>query len=168
MDTNALPHYETSDNPTGCCPRFNPAGWGGQALHFRDKRFLRATTRSLFHIPLNMGTVYPRAMAAIQAANAFDTEGHIVLSHDESAWRGEHLFAISKAVPGYENVMLSGDFLTEVFEGPFRDAPKWLKHLKARAEREGEALKDSYYFYTTCPKCAAVYGKNYVVGLARI
>ncbi|MHC4509420.1 MAG: hydrolase [Planctomycetota bacterium] len=25
-----------------------------------------------------------------------------------------------------------------------------------------------YFFYTTCPKCAKVYGKNYTVLLAKI
>jgi hypothetical protein len=25
-----------------------------------------------------------------------------------------------------------------------------------------------YFFYTTCPKCAEVYGKNYVVGVVEI
>lgn len=168
MDTNALPPYDASDNPTGCCPRFHPEGWDGQTLHFRDKLFLRATTRSLFHIPLNMGTVYPRAMAAIQAADAFVSDGHVVLSRDPTPWRGEHLFAIRQPVPGYESVKLSGDFLTQVFEGPSRDTPKWQARLRAVAEREGRPLKDSYFFYTTCPRCAAVYGKNYVVGFAGV
>jgi hypothetical protein len=29
-------------------------------------------------------------------------------------------------------------------------------------------LKKLYFFYTTCPKCAKYYGKNYVVLLAQI
>ncbi|WP_455707283.1 hydrolase [Mesorhizobium sp. ORM8.1] len=27
---------------------------------------------------------------------------------------------------------------------------------------------DVYFFYTTCPKCAKAYGKNYVVGIATV
>lgn len=60
MQTNALPHYDDSVNTTGCCPKFNPAGWDGQELHFRDRTFLRATTTSLMHIPLNMGREFTR------------------------------------------------------------------------------------------------------------
>ena len=29
-------------------------------------------------------------------------------------------------------------------------------------------LKKMYFFYTTCPKCAKVYGKNYVVLFAKV
>jgi hypothetical protein len=29
-------------------------------------------------------------------------------------------------------------------------------------------LKKLYFFYTTCPKCAKYYGKNYVVLLAQV
>jgi hypothetical protein len=32
----------------------------------------------------------------------------------------------------------------------------------------GKTLKKLYFFYTTCPKCAKYYGKNYVVLLAQI
>ena len=53
-----------------CCARFKPKGWDEQRLHFKDKRFVRATTRSIFHIPLNMGSVFPRTYKAIEAAKA--------------------------------------------------------------------------------------------------
>lgn len=58
MEVNALPPYDLKDIPTGCCPRFHPEGWDGQELHFRNKPFVRATTRSAFHIPLNMAAVF--------------------------------------------------------------------------------------------------------------
>jgi hypothetical protein len=32
----------------------------------------------------------------------------------------------------------------------------------------GKQLQQLYFYYTTCPKCARKYGKNYVVILARI
>jgi hypothetical protein len=51
MQTNALPDCDMSVNTTGCCPKFNPQGWDAQELHFRDKPFVRATTRSLMHVP---------------------------------------------------------------------------------------------------------------------
>ncbi|MCV3205496.1 hypothetical protein OHD62_06965 [Mesorhizobium sp. YC-39] len=28
--------------------------------------------------------------------------------------------------------------------------------------------REVYFFYTTCPKCAKAYGKNYVVGVAAV
>jgi hypothetical protein len=40
--------------------------------------------------------------------------------------------------------------------------------MKTYVESEGKELKNLYYFYTTCPACAKVYGKNYTVLLAAV
>ncbi|HHE05983.1 MAG TPA: hypothetical protein ENK90_02550 [Epsilonproteobacteria bacterium] len=168
MELNTLPKYDMSDNPTNCCPRFNTEGWDEQDLHFKDKRFVKAKTISFFHIPLNMGTMYPKTFDAIEKADAFDPDDFIVLSYDPSAWRGEHFFAVSKEVPNLEMVHLSGDFLTKVFEGPYKDMSKWEKEMEEFVKSKGKEAKRVYFFYTTCPKCVKVYGKNYVVGVAQI
>ncbi len=165
MKTNALPAYDMSDNPTGCCPRFNPEGWDAAELHFRDKRFLRATTKSLMHVPLNMGKVFTRVMENMEKAGALDEKDVIVLSRDRSSFESEHLFSVAKDVPGEEMTTLSGDFLTKVFEGPYREAKQWHAEMEALAHARGKEPKSVWFFYTTCPKCAKAYGKNYVVGL---
>lgn len=64
LEANAVPIDDASDNPTGCCPGFNPAAWENQQLHFENKFFVRATTRSVFHIPINMGPEHPRKQHA--------------------------------------------------------------------------------------------------------
>lgn len=168
MKTNALPDYDDSVNTTGCCPRFNPAGWDGQELHFDAKRFVRATTRSLMHIPLNMGEVFARTLSAIEAADAVDPHQFIVLSRDLSAFASEHLFAVTRDVPGQEMVALTGTFLTRVFEGPYSQAREWHQEMVDLAAKRGAIGKPVWFFYTTCPKCAKAYGKNYVVGLAQV
>ncbi len=168
MKLNTLPKYDMSDNPTNCCPRFKPEGWDREELHFKDKLFVKAKTMSIFHIPLNMGSVYPKTFTAIEEADAMSDDDFIVLSHDPSAWRGEHYFSVTKDVPGQEIVRLSGDYLTKVFEGPYRDMPKWEKEMEELAKERGKQAKKIYYFYTTCPKCAKYYGKNYVVGVAQV
>lgn len=168
MDTNQVPEYDMSDNPTGCCPRFKADEWDERELHFEDKKFVKAETRSIFHIPINMGKVFPKTFAAIQQANARREDEFIVLSHDPSLWKGEHYFSVDKDVPGQEVVELSGDYLTKVFEGPFKDQPKWEKAMREYVESRGRSMKKSYFFFTTCPKCAKVYGKNYVVAVAEV
>ena len=40
-----------------------------------------------------------------------------------------------------------------------------MKDYVASKQKEVQKL---YFFYTTCPKCAKVYGKNYVVLLAQV
>ena len=167
MRVNALPHYDQSVNTTGCCPRFNPDGWDGQHLHFENKLFLRATTKSFMHIPVNMGRVFTRVQTHIEETDAFSPENCIVLSRDLSAWQAEHLFSVSKAVPDEESVTLTGDYITKVFEGAYREAKNWYEDMQSLAKANGSAYEEIYFFYTTCPKCAKAYGKNYIVGVAR-
>ncbi len=168
MDVNALPPYDASDNPTGCCPRFDPRGWDDQELHFEDKLFVRVQTRSRLHVPIDMDVVFTRTLESILAAGAFSNDDFIILSRDMSPWASEHYFAVTKPVPGHEMSRLSGVYLTKVFEGPFRRIPKWKAAAKAFAKGRGRRAEGIYLFYTTCPRCAKVYGRNYVVALVKV
>lgn len=166
METNVLPKYDLSDDPNNCCPRFNPDGWDEQELHFRDKLFVKAKSIGFFHIPINIGSVFTRTSSAIEKADAYDYDDLIILSYDPSPWTAEHYFSVGKEVPGQEMVRLSGDYLTKVFEGPYKNVPKWEKEMEAFVESRGKRVKKTYFFYTTCPKCAKYYGKNYLVGVS--
>lgn len=168
MELNALPKYDMSDRPTNCCPRFKSDGWDEQELHFKDKLFVKAKTRSIFHIPINMGSVFAKVLSAIEKANAKDDNDFIVLSHDPSLWTGEHYFAVTKDVPGQSMVRMTGDYVTKVFEGPYKYIPIWEKDMKAYIKSKGKKMKKPYFFYTTCPKCAKYYGKNYVVAVSEV
>lgn len=168
MQTNTFPKQDISDNATGCCARFKPEGWDNQHLHFEDKKFLRATTRSAMHIPWNMGQVFGRVQRHIEDVAAVDPASEIVLSRDTSAWEAEHFFAVDKDVPGEEMTTLSGDFITRVFEGPYRKAKDFAHDMEIAAKVMGRTAKRVYFFYTTCPKCAKAYGENYMVGVAEI
>lgn len=168
MQTNTLPRYDDSINTTGCCPRFNPDGWDGQELHFKNKQFVRATTISFMHVPLNMGRVFRRVLNGIEKAKSYDPSNCIVLSRDLSSWRAEHLFSISNPVPEEEAVTLTGDFVTRVFEGPYHNARTWCDEMNDLVRARGREPSEVYFFYTTCPKCAKAYGKNYVIGVAKL
>ncbi|UWQ48069.1 hydrolase [Leisingera aquaemixtae] len=168
METNCLPKMDMSDNTTGCCPRFKPQGWDGRHLHFEKKPSVRAKTRSLLHIPLNMGTVFARVQKHIDDAGAQDPEGYLVLSRDLSQAEAEHFFAVTGRVPGEEMKEITGDFLTRVFEGPYRRARDWMHDMEVAAEADGKTAGRIFMFYTTCPKCARAYGKNYVIGVAEV
>ncbi len=170
MKQNAIPHYDLSVNETGCCPRFDPEGWDNQTLHFVDKPFLRATTKSANHVPLDMAEVFTRVQTRMSDADAIDEDNILVLSRDLSASQGEHLFALpdDADVPGEARVSLTGDFITRVFEGPYEQARDWMDAMAQAAKDKGGDGEEVYFFYTTCPKCAEVYGKNYVVGVARL
>jgi len=168
METNAFPFYDTSENTTGCCPRFNPEGWDNQRLHFEGKTFVRATTRSAMHIPWNMGQVFTRVQQHIEDAGAADPATEIVLSRDTSPWEAEHYFAVSKDIDGEDMTTLSGDFITRVFEGPYRRAKEYSHDMEVAATAMGKTAKRVFFFYTTCPRCAKAYEENYMIGVAEV
>jgi len=168
MQTNRTPIYDASVNTTGCCARFNPAGWDRQRLHFEDKRFVRATTRSMAHFPLNMGAVFGRVQAHVAAVGAKDKAQMFVMSHDLSAFTGEHMFAVQADVPGEDMVTLSGDYVTKTFDGPYGQVRNWHGAMQAAAREAGHEPGEVWFFYTTCPKCAKAYGQNPVVGVVEL
>lgn len=168
METAVLPKMNMDTSETGCCPRFDPAGWDGLHLTFDDELFVRATTRSLMHVPLNMEHVFTRVQKHIEEAGAQDPERYLVLSRDLSASQAEHYFAVTRDVPGENMERISGTFITRLFEGPYRQAKSWHHEMEVAAEAVGRTAKRVFMFYTTCPRCAKAFGKNYVVGFAEI
>ena len=40
--------------------------------------------------------------------------------------------------------------------------------MMAKSAERGKPDSEVWFFYSTCPKCAKAYGKNYVVGLAAV
>lgn len=158
-------HRETST--TGCCSQFDPSQWDNRIIDLDRKLFVKATTRSLFYIPLNMGSAMRKAQARIDAAKA-NTDEFAILSQDVSPWRANHYIAVAKPLKDMDNIEISGTFLARVFEGAYQNAPKWHKELQDLAAEQGKTPLRAYLYYTTCPKCAKVYGKNYVVGLVQV
>ena len=168
MKQTSIPPIDLADNPTGCCPRFKPEPWHGKQMHLEEQLFVKASVRCLFHIPLNIGAMFTRVMAAIDKADAHLADTHLTMSYSPSLWSSEHYFAVSKEVPGEQMVTLSGDFLLQVYEGPFSKAGSWAKDLRDYVKLQNRTLARSYFFYTTCPSCAKTYGKNYVVGIGQV
>lgn len=147
-------------------PVSNQGGWNGRAIKFKSKLFVHTLTGSVLHVPYNMGSVFARVQGHIDQAEAHDAHDFIVLSRDLSAWKAEHLFSVSWKVPGEEHLRLSGDFLTKVFEGPYRNIRHWHTAMQDLRIEGASAPERVYFFYTTCPRCAKTYRENYVVGVA--
>ena len=152
---------------TGCCPRFNPEPWQEKEVTFDNRLFLKDSVRSFLHIPLNFGSMMTKNMAKIEAVDALHPEA-LVLSDEKSNWKSDLYIAVTKEVPDAEMAKLSGTFLTRAFEGPYKDMSKWVKAMQEFVTSHGKEIKKMYFFYTTCPKCAKVYGQNYTVLLAQI
>ncbi len=152
---------------TGCCPRFNPEPWDEKEVSWENKLFMKDHARSFMHIPLNFGKVMTRNMERIEKADALAPEP-LMLSDEKSPWRTDIAIAVGKEVPGAEMERISGTFLTKVFEGSYKDAGKWAKEMKAYVASKNREMRKTYFYYTTCPGCAKVYGKNFTVLLAQV
>ena len=150
-----------------CCQKFNPGPWDDNVLTWENKRFVKDRVASFLHIPLNFGAVMKRNVTAIEAAHA-SPENMVVLSDENSLWGADVYLEVTGDVPGANMATISGTFLSKVFEGPYKNMRKWIEEMKAFVAAKGRTAGKLYFFYTTCPKCAKKYGKNYIVILAKI
>jgi hypothetical protein len=149
---------------TGCCPKFDPSGWEGQVLEWNDKMFIKDRVKSFLHIPLNFGAVMKRNMDLLQAR---PEQQILVLSDENSLWGADVYIESDAPIQGASMAKLSGRFKTRVFEGHYKNVPQWMKTFREELESKGEQVEKMLVYYTTCPKCAKAYGKNYVVFLAK-
>lgn len=153
--------------PTGCCDPFDPAPWDEKEIKWDKKIFVKDHITSFLHIPLNIGNKILKNMKLIEKAEA-KASRQLMLFDENSFWGADIYIDVAKDVPGAEMVTISGIFLTKVFEGPFKDVPKWAKEMMGYVTAKGKETKKLYFAYTTCPRCAKVYGKNYVVLFAQV
>lgn len=155
-------------NETGCCPKFNPVGWDGETFVFKVKRFVRFTNHDFFYMPIDLSKKIVATMKAVEEAGATEKVEHLMMSRSLSPFATEHFLAVTKEVPGLENIKISGTFLARVFNGPYQDTPKWIEIMKDYVAAKGKEAKEIYMNYTMCPSCSKHYGVNYVVALAKI
>jgi len=152
---------------TGCCEQFNPEPWQDKEIKWDNKLFVKDHVVSFLHIPLDFGKIVVKNIKLIEAAGA-KADHQLMLTDEKSLWGADIYIDVAKEVPGAEMAMLSGIYLTKVFEGPYKNAGKWAIEMKEFVESKGKELRKIYFSYTTCPKCAKEYGKNYVVLFAQI
>jgi hypothetical protein len=150
-----------------CCPEFNPAPWDDKVLEWNNKKFIKDKVFTLYFMPINFGQVVRRMTAKIvkSGAKAMDW---MSLSDHTSKWNMDLYVAVDKQVQDAQNTTLSGKFLSKVYEGDFKETGKWCKEFENYAKSKKLEVKKWYMWYTTCPKCAKKYGKNYVVIVGKV
>jgi hypothetical protein len=157
----------SADSKPDCCPEFIPTVWDDQLHQWENKKFIKDSVCTIFYMPLNFGQVMKRLdrKASLSGAKIPDW---LCLSDHTSKWSMDLYLAVDRDVREAENTAISGNFYTKVYEGPFRDTEKWYKDFENLTATKGYAIKKTYMWYTTCPKCAKKYGKNYVVVFGQI
>jgi hypothetical protein len=157
----------TNDSQLVCCPEFNPEPWNDKILIWENKRFIKEKVCTLFYMPVNFGRVMKRLDRKVTAAEA-QIPDWLCLSDHTSKWNMDIYLAVDKDIPNSENVVINGKFYSRVYEGPFKETGNWCKDFESVAQTKGFQVKKWYMWYTTCPKCAKKYGKNYVVVVGQI
>lgn len=150
-----------------CCPKFDPAPWEEKVFEWKDKKFIKDSVFTLFYMPVNFGSVMKKFDRTTKHANA-DTPDNMCLSDHTSKWNIDLYLAVDKEIPGSTNTTLSGTFVSKVYEGPYKDTGKWTKDFGVWCGKQKYKAVKQFMWYTTCPKCAKKYGKNYTVMMAEI
>jgi hypothetical protein len=154
-------------NPEECCPKFDPAPWQDKLFEWKDKKFIKTRVLTFFYIPVNFGRVMRKVMRQLDSEKV-ELVDNLVLSDHTSKWNMDLYLAVEQGISDMEKVELSGKIFSKVYEGPYRDTKKWCRDFEAHAKKLDLKINKWYMWYTTCPKCAKKYGKNYVVILGEI
>lgn len=150
-----------------CCPQFDPTLWDDKFFEWDDKKFIKDHVCTVFYMPLNFGRVMKRINNKVERAGV-GIPDWLCLSDHTSKWNMNIYLAVDKEVPDAENTTLSGKFYCKIYEGPFKDTGKWCKDYEKVATSKGIVIKKEFMWYTTCPKCAKKYGKNYVAIISQV
>lgn len=150
-----------------CCPQLDPTLWDDKVFEWDNKKFIKDKVCTFFYMPLNFGATMKRLDSKVKGANATMPDW-LCLSDHTSKWNMDVYLAVDKEILGAENIHLTGKYYCRVYEGPFKDTGKWGKDYAETLKSKGLKQKKLYMWYTTCPKCAKKYGKNYVVFVAEI
>jgi len=150
-----------------CCPKFNPTPWDNKVLNWKDKKFIKGKVFTFFFIPINFGQVITKLMNLVENTKGANTD-NLCLSEHTSNWNMDLYLAVNKEIPNANNVKLSGKFLSKVYEGDFKDTSIWCKDFEKLAKDKKYRIKKWFMWYTTCPKCAKKYGRNYTVIIGQV
>jgi len=150
-----------------CCPRLIPEDWENRTFEWEDKIFLKAKVLTFMYIPLNFGHVMTKLMRKLEKENVSSPD-NLCLSEHTSKWNMNLYLAIDKEMAGEKIAKLNGKFLSKVYEGQFQETQKWFDDFNTYAKDNSYDIQKTYMWYTTCPKCAKKYGKNYTVIFGKI
>lgn len=150
-----------------CCPKFDPAPWDGKILQWKNKKFIKDRVLTFFFIPLNFGQVIAKLMRRIETTKGAATD-NVCLSEHTSKWNMDIYVGVNKEIPGANNYTLSGTYLSKVYEGDYKDTGIWCKDFEKFVKSKKYEIKKWYMWYTTCPKCAKKFGKNYTVIIGQV
>ena len=157
-----------------CCPKFNPKKWDNKTFVWKNKPFIKESMPTLFHMPFFpiIGKKITRMWNLANEAKKMSSKKDdvLILFRDPSAFKSEIYLSVTGNVVNAENKNISGTFKSKVFDGAYKDIPKFIKQMNEYLLKEGKTAKNSDYYihYAYCPKCAKKYGNNYMILFAKV
>ena len=151
-----------------CCPRLKKRDWEKRTWKWDDKKFYKKHYFSIFHMPINLGSVLTKSCEMLSQKRLLPRGDPIMLCRNENFWGGDIYIEVvrdSKSVP-LEGI--SGKFITKLFEGQYKEARMWLMAMNAWCKAKGYDVEEIMAFYGTCPKCTKKYGSAQTVLFAKI
>ena len=150
-----------------CCPEFKSHIWNEKEISWNGKFFVKKKLISFFKKPIGMGSSLEKINKKVESAGA-KTQRPLVVIDKKGLFLANMYIEVTKPVPKCNDVKLTANFLSKVFEGEPRDIHKWIKEMKQYVKSKGKVSKRNYFYYPYCPECAKKFGKNYLVILAEI
>jgi len=156
-----------------CCPKFNPKKWDEKNFKWKDKPFIKDSIPQIFHIPIfphMIGTKITKMWNLANGAKKVSSKKDevLILFYDPSPFKSELFLSVTGKVPNAENVKISGEFISKVFDGAYQDIPKFIKQMEGFLSKKGKTSEKYYIHYAYCPKCAKKYGNNYMILFAKV
>ena len=155
-----------------CCPKFNQEKWDEKIFNWDHKQFIKESVPTFFHIPLPplIGKRITNMMKMAEDSKklAFNKEDVLLLFSDPSAFRSDLFLSVTDKVPKANNIDISGTFMSKVFEGAYKEVPKFIKKMDAYVKKQHKKTKNFFVHYAYCPKCARKAGHNYMVLFAEV
>jgi len=155
-----------------CCPKFNPKKWDEKTFSWKNKLFIKESIPTFFHIPFppmigkkitNMSNLAEKSKKSLSKKDEI-----LILFNDPSAFKSVIYFSVTGKIENANNVSISGTFIAKVFNGDYKDVPKFIKQMNKYLKNKGKIAKDYYLHYAYCPTCVKKYGNNYVIIFAKV
>lgn len=150
-----------------CCPPFEPSAWDDKTHHWNGKKFIKERLFTFLGKPMDFGNVMADLSKTIEKYKARKVDD-MYLMEDVSRWYMDLFLAVDKTIPNMDNVIMSGEFYTRVYEGNIKQKEKWCEEVQNLLKQQQKTVEKCFAWPTACPKCAKKYGKSYVVIIAKI
>lgn len=155
-----------------CCPKFNQKKWNEKTFNWDHKQFIKESVPTFFHIPLPpmIGKKITNMMKMAEDSKKLESnkEDILLLFADPSAFRSDLYLSVTDKVPNANNTEISGVFMSKVFDGAYKEVPKFIKKMDAYLKKQRKKANNYFVHYAYCPKCAKEAGHNYMVLFAEV